>query len=564
MQDAKPSGESKRDQGLRFARRLARRRGIAALLAAWLTVGCGKEAEPKAERWAEPTPVAVAPAQPVPEVMTAAWRAVDRPFPGATMATEFRGAWVATVQNIDWPSRKTLSTVEARAEMVRILDAAAALNLNALIFQARPSCDALYASELEPWSEYLTGASGKAPDEAGYDPLAEWISGAHARGMELHVWVNPFRARHFKAESPDAATHVSQMRPELVREYAKYLWLDPGEAEAQEHSLRVILDIVKRYDVDGVHIDDYFYPYPEAKKDFPDDPSWNRYESGEHAAGRSPMTRPDWRRDNINRFVERMYREVKAAKGWVRVGVSPFGIWRPGNPEGVKGFDAFAGLYADARLWMRQGWMDYAAPQLYWALDAKEQPYRALLDWWRGQWGEDASGQVIVGNYTSRVPARSDGTLKAGEWEAGEIERQIEATRAAREGGAPALGNIHFSMVALLENRGGLAERLQRGVYAVPARPPGARGAAAITPRLDVRGQVAETAGAARLGVMTNVDPGLIRRVEVWEEVGGVWRMRREAWEATGYALEPSATAAAAVVVDRYGRWAASAVLARP
>src|SRR5258707_7009726 len=180
----------------------------------------------------------------------------------AKRVSEFRAAWVATVANIDWPSKKGLSTAEQKAELIAILDRAAQLKLNAIIFQVRPACDAMYQSSLEPWSEYLTGVEGQPPAPF-YDPLAFAIEEAHQRGLELHAWFNPYRARHLSSKGAASATHISKTHPELVRHYGKYLWLDPGEKEVQQYSLNVVMDVVKRYDIDGVHFDDYFYPYKE-------------------------------------------------------------------------------------------------------------------------------------------------------------------------------------------------------------------------------------------------------------------------------------------------------------
>src|SRR5436309_8529319 len=193
---------------------------------------------------------------------------------------EFRGAWVATVANIDWPSKPGLSTSEQKAELISILNRAAQLKLDAIIFQVWPACDALYASSIEPWSEYLTGIMGNAP-EPFYDPLSFAVEEAHKRALELHAWFNPYRAHHNAAKSLISANHISKTRPQLVRQYGKFLWLDPGEKEVQDYSLSVMQDVVKRYDIDGVHIDDYFYPYKEPDAagqdlDFPDDASWKR------------------------------------------------------------------------------------------------------------------------------------------------------------------------------------------------------------------------------------------------------------------------------------------------
>jgi len=262
-------------------------------------------------------------------------------------AREFRGVWVATVGNLDWPSKPGLSTAKQKAELLAILDRASSLKLNAVILQVRPACDALYASEFEPWSEVLSGKMGQAPQPL-YDPLAFAVEETHNRGMELHAWFNPYRARQTTAKTPASPNHISRTHPELVRTYGSHLWLDPGEQAVQDHSINVILDVVKRYDIDGVHLDDYFYPYPEKGAshnaiDFPDDPSWRRYQRGG-----GQLNRDDWRRENVNQFIGRLYTEIKNTKPWVKFGVSPFGIWRPNNPPGTKGMDAFQELHADS------------------------------------------------------------------------------------------------------------------------------------------------------------------------------------------------------------------------
>ena len=212
----------------------------------------------------------------------------DAPAP---MAREFRAAWVATVDNIDWPSSRGLPTATQRAEMLRILDVAQGMRLNAIVLQVRPSADALYPSKLEPWSAYLTGRSGKAPSPY-WDPLAEWVAEAHRRGIELHCWFNPYRAKAPAEKTPVAANHVARTHPEVVKPYGPYLWMDPSEPFVQKRSKDVILDVVRRYDVDGVHLDDYFYPYQEKDKSgrliaFPDSPSYARYRA---RGGRSPRT----------------------------------------------------------------------------------------------------------------------------------------------------------------------------------------------------------------------------------------------------------------------------------
>ena len=375
-------------------------------------------------------------------------------------AREFRAAWVATVANIDWPSSRNLTSEQQQAELTALMDRAAELNLNAIVFQVRPHCDALYASELEPWSEYLTGAMGKAP-EPFYDPLLLAVKLAHERGLELHAWFNPYRASHPSGKSQLSAGHVSKTGPHVVREYGKHLWLDPGEAAAAEHSLNVILDVVRRYDIDGVHFDDYFYPYPinddKGKRvDFPDDASWLKAQ-----AAWETLSRDDWRRQNVDRFIARVYREIKEEKPWVKFGVSPFGIWRPGHPRKIKGFDAYASLYADARKWFREGWVDYFTPQLYWKIESSGQSYPVLLRWWHRQ--NKQGRHLWPGNFTSRVANPG-----SGDWPVGEITRQIEITR--RQPGAT--GNVHFSMKALMEDDRGMAQALAAESYQEPALVP--------------------------------------------------------------------------------------------
>jgi uncharacterized lipoprotein YddW (UPF0748 family) len=373
---------------------------------------------------------------------------------------EFRGVWVATVDNIDWPSRPGLPADSQRAELAAILDRAVELNLNAIVLQVRPAADALYPSRLEPWSEYLTGQAG-APPSPEYDPLRFAVEESHRRGLELHAWFNPYRARHPSAETEFSPEHISRARPELVRRYGRHLWMDPGEPEVRAHSLAVVLDVVRRYDIDGVHLDDYFYPYPETDSagrtiDFPDEPSWQRY-----VAGGGTMSRSDWRRENVNTLVRELYEGIHREKPWVKFGISPFGWWRPGVPRGVgTAFDQHEQLYADARKWIREGWVDYYTPQLYWAISRPDLPYPVLLRWWVEQ---NVHGRHIwPGNFTSRVPR---------EWRAEEITDQIWVTR----GIAGATGNVHFSMKPLMQNPDSLNERLLRGPYreraVVPATP---------------------------------------------------------------------------------------------
>jgi uncharacterized lipoprotein YddW (UPF0748 family) len=369
---------------------------------------------------------------------------------------EFRAAWVATVDNIDWPSSRTLATDQQKVEMIKILDTAVALKLNAIVFQVRPSCDALYESKLEPWSEYLTGQQGKAPNPS-YDPLAFTVEEAHARGLEVHCWLNPYRANHPAQKGPLAKTHIKNTNPEVVKQYGRYLWLDPGEPLVMKRSLAVIKDIVHRYDIDGIHIDDYFYPYPEKGQEFPDDGSFKKF------GGK--LSKDDWRRQNVDRFVESAYKEIKKEKKWVKFGISPFGIYRPGIPSSIKaGVDQYAELYADCKKWLNEGWCDYLSPQLYWPIAQKAQSFPVLLDWWISE--NKKSRHIWPGLYTSRLGSEEGKT-----WSLNEILDEISATR-QRPG---ATGDVHFSMKTFLQNRQNVDSILGNGLYQhralVPASP---------------------------------------------------------------------------------------------
>lgn len=383
--------------------------------------------------------------------------ATTAPAPDAAppIAREMRGIWIATVRNIDWPSRDTVSPAAQRAELIDIMDRAKAAKLNAIFFQVRPAADALYKSELEPWSTSLSGRQGVDP---GYDPLAFAIEQAHARGMELHAWLNPFRAgRDAKDTNRLALTHKWNTARHIVRVYGDQLWLDPGEPEAMEHSMRVVNDIVRRYDIDGIHVDDYFYPY--AVRDsalggnlaFPDDGSY--YRSG------SKLPLDDWRRQNIDNFVRRMYQESHATKAWMKVSVSPIGVWRPGIPPNTCCFDQYASIYADAQKWLREGWVDFFVPQLYWPVDAPQQRFETLLDFWIG---ESVKGRYVwPGLATYRAAALSNGFARS------EIARQIELTRKR----PLSYGNVLYNTTTSLKRDNGVLATVT-ALYPEPALVP--------------------------------------------------------------------------------------------
>jgi len=406
---------------------------------------------------------------------------------GPKAMREFRAVWVATVANIDWPSTRGLSTEEQQQELLTILDKCVELNMNAVVLQVRPATDALYKSDLEPWSDFLTGEQGKAP-EPYYDPLEFAVAEAHKRGIEMHCWFNPYRSHHPSSKGELAPNHLKNTHPEVVKEYGKHLWLDPGEKFVQEHSLAVMLDVVRRYDIDGVHMDDYFYPYKERDAenkiiDFPDEPSWKKYKD---AGGE--LSRDDWRRKNVDDFVEALYKGIKEEKPWVKLGISPFGIWKPGFPEDVKtGFNQYADLYADAKKWLNEGWVDYYTPQLYWQI-ASQQSYPSLLQWWLKE--NTKNRHVWPGLYTSKIGQ--------GTFDVQEIVNQIVLTRFLK-----ANGNVHFSMKPFLVNKLKINDVLTtaNGVYAKPALVPSypwLDNEAPARPKLELASQAAEdTTGTA-------------------------------------------------------------------
>lgn len=347
---------------------------------------------------------------------------------------EFRAAWVATVANINWPSSPGLSVALQKKEAIELLDLLKDMNFNAVIFQVRPQADALYESALEPWSYYLTGEQGVAPFPF-YDPLEFWIEEAHKRGLELHVWLNPYRAHHTSGGEISESSVVNTKKDLVVELENGYWWFDPSLKETQDHGINVVMDIVKRYNIDGVHFDDYFYPYPSYnnEKDFPDDKSWESYLS---SGGK--LNRKDWRRNSVDTFIERVYSSIKKEKPYVKFGLSPFGIWRPGHPTSIQGFDQYDELYADAKKWLNEGWVDYFTPQLYWPINQIPQSFPVLLGWWNEQ------------NYKDRYvwPGISVGRLQ-GEKRVDEVINNIMITR----GMTPkAPGIVHWSIAPLVSD----------------------------------------------------------------------------------------------------------------
>jgi uncharacterized lipoprotein YddW (UPF0748 family) len=412
---------------------------------------------------------------------------------------ELRAIWVATVSNLDFPSARGLSVGEQEDELRAIVRVAADNRLNAIVFQVRPECDALYESELEPWSRYLTGTQGTDP---GYDPLAFLIEEAHANAIEVHAWLNPYRAST-STSAATAANHVTRAMPENVRTYGTYRWLDPGVVAVQEHVTSVVADLLQRYDVDGIHLDDYFYPYPDGATPFPDAATFEAYRDGGGA-----LELADWRRENVNTMVARLHDVVIATNPDARFGISPFGIYRPGMPPGISGLDQYAAIYADPVRWMERGDLDYIAPQLYWPTTRTAQAYEPLLEWWTGV----APGHhVFVGNYFNQLGSDP-------EWSVEDFTRQVEITRDMRDRGA--LGNIYFTLDPFTENRMGVAELFRDRFYARPAlSPPISR----IDRVVEAPSLIAAESGVA----ISHPDAASLRAFVVYREEEGAYTVQR-------------------------------------
>ena len=434
---------------------------------------------------------------------------------------ELRGVWLTTVWNINWPSTSGLGASAQQSEMRDLLDVARETGLNTVFFQIRPECDAFYASELEPWSRYLGGTQGEDP---GWDPLAFAIEEAHARGLELHAWMNPYRAKS-STSSTAVAPHPAVTLSEHAHVYGSALWMDPGAPEVQDHTLAVIRDVLDRYDVDGLHFDDYFYPYPNGEE-FPDDATYAAYTSAGGTLGRD-----DWRRDNVNQLVRRISEIVAEVRPAVRFGISPFGIYRPGMPEGITGLDQYAAIYADPVKWMAEGWVDYLAPQLYWPSTQTAQAYEPLVEWWGAL---AAEGRLIIpGNYLSKLGSEAA-------WSVDEFRTQIDLTRAAPGTG----GNIYFHLQPLVANTMGVRDAFRSEYYAEPALTPVLASARAASLPIPT---VSETAD----GVSVTHGESL-RAVTVYRDEG-------TGFEPTELVAAGTGTEPVAITLGS-GRWAVAAV----
>ena len=368
---------------------------------------------------------------------------------------EFRGVWVASVDNIDWPSKKTLSVAEQKAEYIRLLEMHQQNGMNVMVVQIRPAGDALYPSQYEPWSEFLTGKQGLPPTPY-YDPLEFMISETHKRGMEFHAWLNPYRAVFNILKSSVSPSHLTKIHPEWFLIYGDKKYFNPGLPEVRQHTARVVKDLVTRYDIDGIHMDDYFYPYRITGKEFPDQKDYVKYGNG--------MNKEDWRRSNCDSVILLIHNIVRTVNPRVKFGISPFGIWRnktqdPMGSDTKGGQTNYDDLYADILLWLQKGWIDYVVPQLYWERGHKLADYDVLLDWWNQH---TYGRQLYIGQAIYR--AGSNDAWKSKD----ELPKQIQELRAY----PTTQGSVYFSSKSFDRNPNGWNDSLRNNYYRYPALVP--------------------------------------------------------------------------------------------
>jgi uncharacterized lipoprotein YddW (UPF0748 family) len=380
-------------------------------------------------------------------------------FPEPTDAAkkEMRGVWICTVWNNDWPSKSGLDINTQKQEFISLLDKSKSMGINTVMVQVRPMADALYTSSLYPWSQYLTGKQGKDP---GYDPLKFMIEESSKRGLKLYTWFNPFRIctsdEGYKSLSSDSPALIHPGWVFKCNEGAR--WLNPGLPEVRQYVMDGIMEVVKNYDIDGVIFDDYFYPYPSYGS-YDDSKAFSKY-------GKNFKSKGDWRRDNINTFISGLHKKIESAKPGIAFGISPFGIWKnkSQDPEGsdTNGMSSYDSIYADTRKWIKDGSVDFIAPQIYWAADFKIAPYKTLVNWWAKQVkGTD------VKLYIAQAATRIGSDESPGWANIEEYPNQIKYNRSVPE----VKGSIHFSISSLLDNRLSIRDILKDDLYKEPAEP---------------------------------------------------------------------------------------------
>lgn len=367
---------------------------------------------------------------------------------------EFRGVWMATVDNIDWPPRGEVNVDSQKTDFIRQLDLHKANGMNAVMVQMRPASDAFYPSPYEPWSQWLTGRQGQPPAPF-YDPLQFTITEAHKRGFEYHAWCNPYRANFSVGKASIAVAHITKLHPEWFLQYGSTLYFDPGNKEGQQWVVEVIRDMVSRYDVDAIHMDDYFYPYRIAGKEFPDTASYRKYGNGRN--------KEDWRRSNVDSIILHLSKAIKKEKPWVKFGISPFGVWRnkSKDPEGSPtqaGQTNYDDLYADILLWAKQGWIDYITPQLYWEMGHPKVAFETLVNWW----SKHAYGRhLYIGQGIYRAFEKSSVAWH----EKTQLPRQIQLLRKY----PTVQGSVFFSSKTFAGNPNGWNDSLRNHYYRQPA-----------------------------------------------------------------------------------------------
>ncbi len=414
---------------------------LATLLAGSAVLPSGAQARPSLD--VEPTPATVScPAEP------------------RFAKHDFRAMWMATVVNIDWPSRPGLSAERQQAELRAWLDLAVRNNFNAVVLQVRPTADAFWPSPYEPWSAWLSGRQGVDP---GYDPLAFAVEEAHRRNLALHAWFNPYRVSMTGRLKDLAATHPARLHPDWVVRKDGRLYYNPGLPEVREFVTAAIMDAVTRYDIDGVHFDDYFYPYPGSGRPFRDGAAF-----AAHGAGFPD--RAGWRRANIDALISGLRDRIDAVKPWVQLGVSPFAVWRnaatdPAGSDTQAGIETYDDLYADTRRWVREGWIDYVAPQVYWPRGFRIADYERIVPWWAEQVSAAATAGHDVGLFVGEATYRA-GTRADPRWR----PREVLASHRRFTSGIPQVsGAIYFSAKDVLADRRGTTSTMVRRWYSRPA-----------------------------------------------------------------------------------------------
>ena len=360
---------------------------------------------------------------------------------------EMRGVWIASVLNIDWPSKKGLSVESQKQEFIKILDNIKDWNMNAVFVQIKPVGDAFYPSKYSPWSEYLTGVQGKNPE---YDPLKFMIEEAHKRNIEFHAWFNPYRLTMSGGIDKLSNDNIGKQRPDWTITYGGKLYLNPGIPEVNDYIVKSIMEVVENYDIDGVHMDDYFYPYKVKGEIYKDEEQFEKY-------GKGFKNVADWRRDNVNKLIKQLHESIKTEKENVSFGISPFGVWRNISTDSVRGSNTKAGiqnyddLYADILYWMGNNWIDYVAPQIYWNQGFKIAEYNTLVNWW-SKYAKKTNTDLYIGQAAYRIK----------DWDnSDELINQIKYNREFKE----VKGSIFFSYSSLVENPKGILEKIKNDVY---------------------------------------------------------------------------------------------------